>query len=163
MRLLYHCDAHRLSAAAVLCSEVWNWPVFERIGPTSSELSDPLWLADLAFLAYLTDHFVGLPYNIKYLEGTPCCDLALHKWNWIELNLNSLNKSQQGKYQLAPQLYMQMKAFCVELSLWDTMTQLQVCALCQCFPKSNVFFQKANLSPKKGKKCLCNHISHDGI
>ena len=54
------------------------------------ELSDPLWLAYMAFLIDLTDH------------------------------LNSINKSLQGKNQFLTQFHAYMKAFSMKLSLSQT-------------------------------------------
>ena len=54
------------------------------------ELSNPLWLADLSFFVYLHDH------------------------------LNIVNKRLQGKDQLVPDLYMEVKSFCMLLSLYES-------------------------------------------
>uniref|UniRef100_A0A3P9HRP4 DUF4371 domain-containing protein n=1 Tax=Oryzias latipes TaxID=8090 RepID=A0A3P9HRP4_ORYLA len=54
------------------------------------KLSDPLWLADLAFVVDLIHH------------------------------LNTLNKKLQGKEQLVSHLYAHLKAFCVKLRLFET-------------------------------------------
>ncbi len=54
------------------------------------ELSNPLWLADLAFLVDLHDH------------------------------LNTLNKRVQGKDQLMSDLYMEMQSLCTLLSIYES-------------------------------------------
>jgi len=59
-------------------------------GRPLNELSDRIWLADLAFLVHLIGH------------------------------LNTLNKNLQGKAQLVPQLYAHMKAFRAKLRLFET-------------------------------------------
>ena len=65
------------------------------------ELCNPLWLADLDFLVDLHDH------------------------------LNTLNKRLQGKDQLVSDLYMELKSFCMLLSLYES--QLTNCE-CDHFP-----------------------------
>lgn len=92
--VLYHSHVCWLSRSSVLHlfyslrSEIDQF-LKEKHRPLH-ELSDPLWLADLAFLVDLTGH------------------------------LNTLNKSLQGKDQLVPQLYAHMKAFCVKLRHFET-------------------------------------------
>ncbi|XP_072221995.1 general transcription factor II-I repeat domain-containing protein 2 [Leuresthes tenuis] len=92
--VLYHCDVRWLSRGSVLQrfyslrSEIDKF-LKEKDKPLR-ELSDPLWLADLAFLVDLIGH------------------------------LNTLNKSLQGKDQLVPQLYAHMKAFRAKLCLFET-------------------------------------------
>ncbi|XP_030613825.1 general transcription factor II-I repeat domain-containing protein 2 [Archocentrus centrarchus] len=123
--LLYHCDVRWLSRGSVLQrfyalrSEIDQF-LKEKDRPLH-ELSDPLWLADLAFLVDLTDH------------------------------LNSLNKSLQGKDQLVPQLYTQMKAFCVKLRLFEAQLRNFNFAHFPTLSEIKSAFPKANLSLKKGK------------
>lgn len=85
------------------------------------ELSDPLWLADLAFLVDLTDH------------------------------LNTLNKRLQGKDQLVPQLYAHIKAFCAKLCLFETQLSNFNVAHFPTLSEIKRASSKANLSAKKGK------------
>ncbi|KAK2839523.1 hypothetical protein Q5P01_013263 [Channa striata] len=92
--VLYHSDVRWLSRGSLLQrfyslrSEIDKF--LKGKGRPSHELSDPLWLADLAFLVDLTHH------------------------------LNTLNKNLQGKEQLVSHLYAHMKAFCVKLRLFET-------------------------------------------
>ncbi len=92
--VLYNCDVRWLSCGSVLQrfyslrSEINQF--LKEKGLPLHERSDPLWLADLAFLVDLTHH------------------------------LNTLNKSLQGREQLVPHLYAHMKAFCVKLRLFET-------------------------------------------
>ncbi|MCJ8731192.1 hypothetical protein PDJAM_G00196560 [Pangasius djambal] len=85
------------------------------------ELSDPLWLADLAFLVDLTEH------------------------------LNTLNKNLQGKDQLVPQLHAHMKAFCVKLRLFEAQLRTFNVAHFPTLSELRSAFPKADLSDKKGK------------
>jgi len=92
------------------------------------ELSDPLWLADLAFFVDLSDH------------------------------LNTLNKSLQGKDQLVQQLYAHMKAFCVKLRLFETQLRNFNVAHFPTLSKINIAFPKANVSAKKRKSVSVSKI-----
>lgn len=85
------------------------------------ELSDPLWLADLAFLVDLTEH------------------------------LNTLNKNLQGKDHLAPQLHAHMKAFCVKLRLFEPQLCTFNVAHFPTLSEIRSVFPKADLADKKGK------------
>ncbi|KAK7896643.1 hypothetical protein WMY93_021968 [Mugilogobius chulae] len=90
--VLYHSEVRWLSRGSVLQrfyalrSEIDQF--LKEKGRPLPELSDPLWLANLAFLVDLTHH------------------------------LNILNKNLQGKEQLVSHLYAHMKAFCVKLRLF---------------------------------------------
>ncbi|KAK7891861.1 hypothetical protein WMY93_023824 [Mugilogobius chulae] len=92
--VLYHSEVRWLSRGSVLQrfyalrSEIDQF--LKEKGRPLPELSDPLWLANLAFLVDLTHH------------------------------LNTLNKNLQGKEQLVSHLYAHMKAFCVKLRLFET-------------------------------------------
>ncbi|GAA6073181.1 general transcription factor II-I repeat domain-containing protein 2-like [Tachysurus ichikawai] len=92
--VLYHSDVRWLSHGSLLQrfyslrSEIDKF--LKEKGRPLHKLSDPLWLADLAFLVDLTHH------------------------------LNTLNKNLQGKEQLVSHLYAHMKAFCVKLHLFET-------------------------------------------
>ena len=96
--VIYHSDVRWLSRGSVLQrfyllrAEIDHF--LKEKGRPLHELSDPLWLADLAFLVDLTHH------------------------------LNILNKNLQGKDQLVPQLYAHMKAFCVKLRLFETQLRI---------------------------------------
>ena len=79
----------RLRAAAFLFPEIKYWQVFWKKRADLS-VSDPLWLADLAFWVDITDH------------------------------LNTLNKRLQGQEQSVRQLYEKIKAFCVKLCLFES-------------------------------------------
>ena len=123
--VLYHCDVHWLSRGSVLQrfyslrSEIDQF-LREKDRPLH-ELSDPLWLADLAFLVDLTHH------------------------------LNTLNKSLQGKEQLVPHLYAHMKAFCVKLRLFETQLRTMNVAHFPALSEIKSAFPKANISAQKEK------------
>lgn len=95
--VLYHSDVRWLSRGSVLQrfyllrSEIDQF--LKENGWPLHDLSDPLWLADLAFLVDLTHH------------------------------LNTLNKNLQCNKQLVSHLYAHMKAFCVKLRLFETQLQ----------------------------------------
>ncbi|KAJ8397010.1 hypothetical protein AAFF_G00010640 [Aldrovandia affinis] len=123
--LLYHSQVRWLSRGAVLHrfyslrSEIDEF-LKEKNQPLH-ELSDPLWLADLAFLVDLTDH------------------------------LNTLNKSLQGKEQLVTQLYAHMKAFYVKLCLFETQLRNFNLAHFPMLSENKSAFPTTNLSAKKEK------------
>nr|WPK86729.1 NLRC3-like protein 86 [Sebastes schlegelii] len=123
--LLYHSEVRWLSRCSVLQrfyslrSEIDQF-LKEKDRPLH-ELSDPLWLADLAFLVDLTGH------------------------------LNTLNKSLQGQDQLVPQLYTHIKAFCVKLRLFETQLRNFNVAHFPMLSEIKAAFPEVNLSAKKGK------------
>lgn len=89
------------------------------------ELSDPLWLTDLAFFVDLTHH------------------------------LNTLNKSLQGTEHIVPLLYVHMKSFCVKLRLFETQLKNMNVVHFPVLSKIKSAFPKANISAKKKKNmCL---------
>ncbi|KAJ8391904.1 hypothetical protein AAFF_G00083750 [Aldrovandia affinis] len=128
--LLYHSQVRWLSRGAVLHrfyslrSEIDEF-LKEKNQPLH-ELSDPLWLADLAFLVDLIDH------------------------------LNTLNKSLQGKEQLVTQLYAHMKAFCVKLRLFETQLRNFNLAHFPMLSENKSAFPTTNLSAKKEKYVSVN-------
>lgn len=76
----------RLRAAAVLFPEIRNRPVFD-LRPLH-ELSDPLWLADLAFLVDLTEHLNTL--NKTYKAKTSLYHNCMRTWKhcvWSSVSL----------------------------------------------------------------------------
>ena len=85
------------------------------------ELSDPIWLADLAFLVDLTGH------------------------------RNTLNKSLQGKEQLVPQLYAHMKAFRAKLSPFETQPRNFNVAHLPTLTEIKCAFSNAKLSAEMGE------------
>lgn len=123
--VLYHCDVRWLSRGSVLQrfyslrSEIDQF-LKEKDKPLR-ELSDPLWLADLAFLVDLIGH------------------------------LNTLNKSLQGKDQLVPQLYAHMKAFRAKLCLFETQLRNFNVAHFPTLSEIKCGFPNAHLSAKKEK------------
>lgn len=123
--LLYHSEVRWLSRGSVLRrfyslrSEIDQF-LKEKDRPLH-ELSDPLWLADLAFLVDLTEH------------------------------LNTLNKNLQGKDQLVPQLHAHMKAFCVKLRLFEAQLRTFNVAHFPTLSEIRSAFPKADLTDKKGK------------
>lgn len=123
--VLYHSDVRWLSRGSVLQrfyslrSEIDQF--LKEKGRPLHELSDPLWLADLAFLVDLTHH------------------------------LNTLNKNLQGKEQLVPHLYAHMKAFCVKLRLFETQLRSFNAAHFPALSEIKSAFPKADLSAKKEK------------
>lgn len=136
--LLYYSEVHWLSRGSVLWrfyslrSEIDQF-LKEKDRPLH-ELSDPLWLADLAaFLVDLTEH------------------------------LNTLNKSLQGKDQLVPQLHAHMKASCVKLQLFEAQLRTFNVTHFPTLSEIRSAFPKADLSDKKGEICVYDHISHDRI
>lgn len=109
----YHSDVRCLSRSTLL------------------QLSDPLWLADLAF--------------------------------WVDLmsQLNTLNKSLQGKDQLVTLLYAHLQPFNVKLRLFET--QLHSFGVVH-FPillELKATFPNANLFCEKGEICVGDHISSE--
>lgn len=122
--VLYHSDVRWLSRGSVLQrfyslrSEIDQ---FLEKGRPLHELSDPLWLVDLAFLVDLTHH------------------------------LNTLNKNLQGKEQLVSHLYAHMKAFCVKLRLFETQLRSFNAAHFPALPEIKSAFPKADLSARKEK------------
>ncbi|CAM4695462.1 unnamed protein product [Leuciscus chuanchicus] len=123
--VLYHSEVRWLSHGYVLQrfyslrSEIDQF--MKEKGRPLHELSDPLWLADLAFLVDLTHH------------------------------LNTLNKNLQGKEQLVPHLYAHMKAFCVKLPLFETQLRSFNAAHFPAPSEIKSAFPKADLSAKKEK------------
>uniref|UniRef100_A0A3B4VC50 SPIN-DOC-like zinc-finger domain-containing protein n=1 Tax=Seriola dumerili TaxID=41447 RepID=A0A3B4VC50_SERDU len=123
--VLYHSDVRWLSRGSVLQrfyslrSEIDQF--LKEKGRPLHELSDPLWLADLAFLVDLTHH------------------------------LNTLNKNLQGKEQLVPHLYAHMKAFCVKLRLFETQLRSFNAAHFPALSEIKSAFPKADISAKKEK------------
>uniref|UniRef100_A0A3B3XNZ9 DUF4371 domain-containing protein n=1 Tax=Poecilia mexicana TaxID=48701 RepID=A0A3B3XNZ9_9TELE len=123
--ILYHSDVRWLSRGSVLQrfyslrSEIDRF--LKEKDRALHELSDPLWLADLAFLVDLTHH------------------------------LNTLNKNLQGKEQLMPQLYAHMKAFCVKLRLFETQLRSFNPAHFPALSEIKSAFPKTDLSAKKEK------------
>uniref|UniRef100_A0A3B3TV26 SPIN-DOC-like zinc-finger domain-containing protein n=1 Tax=Poecilia latipinna TaxID=48699 RepID=A0A3B3TV26_9TELE len=123
--ILYHSDVRWLSHGSVLQrfyslrSEIDRF--LKEKDRALHELSDPLWLADLAFLVDLTHH------------------------------LNTLNKNLQGKEQLVPQLYAHMKAFCVKLRLFETQLRSFNPAHFPALSEIKSAFPKTDLSAKKEK------------
>jgi hypothetical protein len=95
--------------------------VLKEKGRPLHELSDPLWLADLASLVDLT-----------------------HR-------LNTLNKKLQGKEQLVPHLYAHLKAFWVKLRLFETQLRGFNAAHFPALSEITSAFPKADLSAKKEK------------
>lgn len=123
--VLYHSDVRWLSRGSLLQrfyslrSEIDKF--LKEKGRPLHELSDPLWLADLAFLVDLTHH------------------------------LNTLNKNLQGKEQLVSHLYAHMKAFCVKLRLFETQLRSFNAAHFPALSEIKSAFPKADLSAKKEK------------
>ncbi|XP_065811264.1 general transcription factor II-I repeat domain-containing protein 2-like [Labrus bergylta] len=123
--VLYHSDVRWLSRGSVLQrfyslrSEIDQF--LKEKGRPLHELSDPLWLSDLAFLVDLTHH------------------------------LNTLNKNLQGKEQLVPHLYAHMKAFCVKLRLFETQLRSFNAAHFPALSEIKSAIPKADLSAKKEK------------
>ncbi|KAI3359992.1 hypothetical protein L3Q82_014321 [Scortum barcoo] len=123
--VLYHSDVRWLGRGSVLQrfyslrSEIDQF--LKEKGQPLHELSDPLWLADLAFLVDLTHH------------------------------LNTLNKSLQGKEQLVPHLYAHLKAFCVKLRLFEAQLRSFNAAHFPTLSEIKSAFPKADLSAKKEK------------
>ncbi|KAK2811156.1 hypothetical protein Q5P01_000277 [Channa striata] len=123
--VLYHSDVRWLSRGSLLQrfyslrSEIDKF--LKEKGRPLHELSDPLWLADLAFLVDLTHH------------------------------LNTLNKNLQGKEQLVSHLYAHMKAFCVKLHLFETQLRSFNAAHFPALSEIKSAFPKADLSAKKEK------------
>lgn len=124
--VLYHSDVRWLSCGSVLQQFYSQRSEIDQIlkekGWPLHELSDPLWLADLAFLVDLTHH------------------------------LNTLKKNLQGKEQLVSHLYAHMKAFCVKLSLSiETQLRGFNAAHFPALSEIKSAFPKADLSAKKEK------------
>ncbi|XP_067930870.1 general transcription factor II-I repeat domain-containing protein 2A-like [Watersipora subatra] len=123
--LLYYLDVRWLSRGAMLKrfyslrSEIDQF-LKDKDRPLH-ELSDPLWLADLAFLVDLTDH------------------------------LTTLNKSLEGKDQLVPQLYEHMEAFCVKLNLFKTQLRNFNVVHFPTLSEIRTAYPQAKFSAKKGK------------
>uniref|UniRef100_A0A3B3UV06 DUF4371 domain-containing protein n=1 Tax=Poecilia latipinna TaxID=48699 RepID=A0A3B3UV06_9TELE len=123
--ILYHSDVRWLSHGSVLQrfyslrSEIDRF--LKEKDRALHELSDPLWLADLAFLVDLTHH------------------------------VNTLNKNLQGKEQLLPQLYAHMKASCVKLRLFETQLRGFNPAHFPALSEIKSAFPKTDLSAKKEK------------
>ncbi|XP_044052223.1 general transcription factor II-I repeat domain-containing protein 2-like [Siniperca chuatsi] len=123
--VLYHSDVRWLSRGSLLQrfyslrSEIDKF--LKEKGRPLHKLSDPLWLADLAFLVDLTHH------------------------------LNTLNKNLQGKEQLVSHLYAHMKAFCVKLRLFETQLRSFNAAHFPALSEIKSAFPKADLSAKKEK------------
>ncbi|XP_042272649.1 general transcription factor II-I repeat domain-containing protein 2-like [Thunnus maccoyii] len=123
--LLYQSEVYWLSRGSVL---QWFYSLRSNIGKFLKEkgrplheLSDPLWLADLAFLVYLTGH------------------------------LNTLNKRLQGKEQLVPQLYAHMKAFRAKLRLSESQLRNFNVAHFPTLTEIKSAFPNAKLSAKVGE------------
>uniref|UniRef100_A0A3Q2Y307 HAT C-terminal dimerisation domain-containing protein n=1 Tax=Hippocampus comes TaxID=109280 RepID=A0A3Q2Y307_HIPCM len=129
------------SAAALCCSSFFFFfslrskidKFLKEKGQPLHELSDPLWLADLAFLVDLTHH------------------------------LNTLNKNLKGKEQLVSHLYAHMKAFCVKLRLFETQLRSYNAAHFPALSEIKSAFPKADLSAQKEKYCVYDYISRDRI
>ncbi|XP_067453417.1 general transcription factor II-I repeat domain-containing protein 2-like [Thunnus thynnus] len=123
--LLYQSEVYWLSRGSVLqrfYSLRSNIDKFlKEKGRPLHELSDPLWLADLAFLVDLTDH------------------------------LNTLNKRLQGKEQLVPQLYAHMKAFRAKLRLSESQLRNFNVAHFPTLTEIKCAFPNAKLSAKMGE------------
>ncbi|XP_051999459.1 general transcription factor II-I repeat domain-containing protein 2 [Xyrauchen texanus] len=123
--VLYHSEVRWLSRGYVLQrfyslrSEIDQF--MKEKGRPLHELSDPLWLADLAFLVDLTHH------------------------------LNTLNKNLQGKEQLVPHLYAHMKAFREKLRLFETQLRSFNVAHFPALSEIKSAFPNADLSAKKEK------------
>lgn len=123
--VLYHSNVRWLSRGSVLQrfyslrSEIDQF--LKEKGRPLHELTDPLWLADLAFLVDLTHH------------------------------LYTLNKNLQGKEQRVPHLYAHMKAFCVKLRLFETQLRSFNAAHFPALSEIKSAFPKADLSTKKEK------------
>lgn len=126
--LLYHSEVRWLSRGSVLRrfyslrSEIDQF-LKEKDRPLH-ELSDPLWLADLASLVDVTEH------------------------------LNTLNKNLQGKDQLIPQLHTHMKAFCVSSNCLRHSCAPSMSRTYPHCPKSDLRFQGPISLIKRGNMCL---------
>lgn len=105
------------------CSTILMCGAFQRRkrGRPLNELSDPLWLADLAFSFDLADQ------------------------------LNTLNKSPQGKEQIVHQLYTNMKEFCVKFCVFESQLRNFNVAHLSTLYEINCTFPNAKLSDKMGK------------
>lgn len=123
--VLYHSDVRWLSRGSVLLrfnalrSEIQQF--LSEKGQPLHELSDPLGLADLAFLVDLTQH------------------------------LNTLNKNLQGKDQLVSHLYAHVKAFRVKLRLFEAQLRSFNVAHFPALLEIRTAFPKVNLLAKKEK------------
>ena len=123
--VLYHSDVRWLSRGAVLQrfyslrSEIDQF--LKAKNQHVDELTDPQWLADLAFLVDLTGH------------------------------LNALNRTFKGKDQLVSQLYGHLKAFCLKLRLFEKQLINFNVAHFPTLSEIKSAFPNANLSGQKCK------------